>query len=93
MEYLFRDIPDCTVATPILDTTPILDKNGIIQLKTRFPDSVKLKLTYNMRYSSILDDRHILTQLLIDYFHREAGLIEGETVKSNIRQTYWILHQ
>ncbi|XP_061728378.1 uncharacterized protein LOC133533417 isoform X1 [Cydia pomonella] len=45
-----------------------------------------------IKFPIILDGRHPVVRLLVNFYHRKAGHANNEMVVNEVRQKYWLLH-
>ncbi|KAL0901065.1 hypothetical protein ABMA27_006387 [Loxostege sticticalis] len=73
----------------LLQLTPYVDETGIMRVGGRI-ESVA-GVAQDTRRPAILDGKHRITRLLVEYSHRQALHGANELVVNNLRQRYWIL--
>ena len=72
----------------LLALNPFLDQDNILRVGGRLGKS---SISYNMKYPAILDKKHILTEMIINYEHRRNLHMGAQNLLSNLRSRFWIL--
>ena len=73
----------------LLSFTPYLDKNNVIRVGGRLD---RAKLPYEVRHPIILPQKHRLTELIVDCYHRLENHGGVDHVLAAIRNKFWIIH-
>ena len=73
----------------LLSFTPYSDKNNVIRVGGRLD---RAKLPYEVRHPIILPQKHRLTELIVDCYHRLENHGGVDHVLAAIRNKFWIIH-
>ena len=77
------------IATSLCKPNPMLDGEGIPRVGGRLENAA---ISYDNKHQIILPYRHhVVTNLIIQKYHQEAGHLGQEYVLSSLRQRYWII--
>lgn len=91
-EYLIlkREGECCNIpkSSPLFRLTPFLDDQGVIRFRSRIEAAPYA--AYETKYPVILPNKHRITFLLVDSYHRRFLHANNETVCNEIRQRYYI---
>ncbi|XP_055604358.1 uncharacterized protein LOC129752608 [Uranotaenia lowii] len=74
--------------SPIRRLVPFLDENGVLRENSRIRESKSAP--YDVRFPVILPQKHRVTMLIVDYYHRRYNHANSETVVNEVRQLYSI---
>ena len=75
-------------SSKLLSFTPYLDEDKIIRVGGRLD---RAKLPYEVKHPIILPQKHRLTELIIEYYHRLEIHGGVDHVLASIRQKFWII--
>lgn len=84
-----RNKKDISKSSRLYTLTPLLDHNGVLRIGGRLEQSKDL--TYFQKHPAILDQKHRLTKLLIEYYHVKLNHQGQELIINELRQKFWIL--
>ena len=75
-------------SSKLIALNPFLDKNGLLRVGGRLSKS---KLSFDQKFPIILNNNHILSNLMISYEHRKNLHMGPQNLLANIRTRFWIL--
>ncbi|XP_062552113.1 uncharacterized protein LOC134217383 [Armigeres subalbatus] len=76
-------------SSPLYRLNPFLDDNGIIRMGSRIEAAPEA--TFSTKYPVILPNKHSITALITDSFHRRLLHGNNETVNNEMRQMFYIV--
>jgi hypothetical protein len=74
----------------LLPLTPFMDDKHVIRLNSRIKKAPNIQL--NIKSPAILPNKHIVTDLIVNYHHQKFAHQFQEAVVAYIRKNYWIIH-
>ena len=77
-----------TKRSTLFKLSPYLDNFGLLRIRGRI-DAAE-DAPRNMKRPIILPQKHVITKLLIDFYHRRYHHKHNEIVVNEIRQNFWI---
>ncbi|XP_055613538.1 uncharacterized protein LOC129759982 [Uranotaenia lowii] len=80
--------PPIVKSSPLYKLSPYIDKNGVIRMNSRI--GAAPFTPFEAKYPIILPQRHRLTNLIIDSYHRRYLHGNNETVVNEMRQRFFI---
>ena len=78
-----------TKKSSLYKLSPYLDNFGLLRIRGRI-DAAEMAPA-NMKKPIILPQKHIITNLLLDFYHRQFHQQLNEIVVNEIRQNFWIV--
>lgn len=75
-------------SSPIFKTWPFLDDNEILRMRGRI--GAAPYVPYEAKYPAILPRHHLITSLVVDWYHRRFRHANRETIVNEIRQRFEI---
>ncbi|XP_065084794.1 uncharacterized protein LOC135707003 [Ochlerotatus camptorhynchus] len=75
-------------SSKIAKLPPMMDENGVLRVDSRIGAAEYLSL--DARYPIILPREHRVTELLLDWYHREFRHANDETVVNEVRQRFYV---
>ncbi|XP_058816672.1 uncharacterized protein LOC131679946 [Topomyia yanbarensis] len=72
----------------IRKASPFLDEYGVIRMEGRITEAPYVP--YDAKFPVILPKTHVVTKLLLDWYHRKYGHGYGETVVNEVKQRFHI---
>ncbi|XP_058811039.1 uncharacterized protein LOC131675927 [Topomyia yanbarensis] len=72
----------------ILQLSPYMDDAGIIRSDSRILEA--LFAAYDTRFPIILPKEHVVTRMLLEWYHRTFLHVNGETVVNEVRQRFYV---
>ncbi|XP_058817559.1 uncharacterized protein LOC131680861 [Topomyia yanbarensis] len=75
-------------SSSIFKSSPELDEFGVLRMKSRLKEAEFL--SYDARFPVVLPRGHYITNLILDWYHRQQGHRNGEIVVNEVRQKFAI---
>ena len=86
-EALLKNLP-LPPKSKLLALNPYVDENGLLRVGGRLR---KAPLPEETRHPVVLDPKHEVTRLVIQYCHLQSRCAGDAQVLNNLRQRYWVL--
>ncbi|XP_058816670.1 uncharacterized protein LOC131679943 [Topomyia yanbarensis] len=75
-------------SSSIFKSSPELDEFGVLRMESRLKEAEFL--SYDTRFPVVLPRGHYITNLILDWYHRQQGHRNGEIVVNEVRQKFAI---
>ncbi|XP_062709477.1 uncharacterized protein LOC134288485 [Aedes albopictus] len=88
LERSSEDQKQLEASSRLAKQSPFADKFGVLRVGSRAAEAHVL--AYDAKFPIILPREHRITELLLDYFHRQFGHANDETVVNEVRQKFHV---
>ncbi|XP_018405110.1 PREDICTED: uncharacterized protein LOC108781594 [Cyphomyrmex costatus] len=72
----------------LLGLNPFLDQEGVLYVGGRLKNSM---LTYTVKHQLLLPSNHVLTRLIVQYYHKKNLHAGPQSTLTTVRQKFWPL--